>query len=249
MFWDKLGRGEYDAGQYKRIGKGGKEVWIQASYNPILDLNGKPFKVVKYATDITAARLQAADWSGQIAAIGKAQAVIEFGMDGKVLGRQRQLPERAGLHAAEIKGQHHSMFVDGTERSRPDYRQFWDRLGRGEYDAGRYRRIGKGGKEVWIQASYNPILDLNGKPFKVVKYATDVTEQVNAANMLALAVEQAQAVTVGRQGRRPGRSASRSKARRAPAGAVRRHQLAAGNHRASSSATWAGCSARCPRAT
>ncbi|WP_066261584.1 methyl-accepting chemotaxis protein, partial [Hydrogenophaga flava] len=195
MFWDKLGRGEYDAGQYKRIGKGGKEVWIQASYNPILDPAGKPFKVVKYATDITAQRLQAADWSGQIEAIGKAQAVIEFDLSGKVLSANDNFLGALGYTLAEIQGHHHSMFVDPVERAQPAYREFWDRLGRGQFDAGRYRRIGKGGQEIWIQASYNPILDLNGKPFKVVKYATDVTAQVKAAEMLATVVEQAQAAT------------------------------------------------------
>ena len=199
LFWDKLARGEFDAGQYKRIGKGGKEVWIQASYNPIMGLDGKPFKVVKYATDISAQRLQAADWSGQIAAIGKAQAVIEFGMDGKIITANDNFLDTLGYALGEIQGQHHSMFVDTAERLDPSYRQFWERLNRGEYDAGRYRRIGKGGKECWIQASYNPIMDLNGKPFKVVKYATDVTEQVNAANMLAVSVEQAQAVTAAAQ--------------------------------------------------
>ncbi|HNB46022.1 MAG TPA: PAS domain-containing protein, partial [Burkholderiaceae bacterium] len=199
LFWERLGRGEFDAGQYKRIGKGGKEVWIQASYNPILDLNGKPCKVVKYATDITAERLRAADWSGQIAAISKAQAVIEFGMDGKVLTANDNFLNALGYTLAEIQGQHHATFVDPVERASPAYRQFWEKLGRGEYDAGRYRRIGKGGKEVWIQASYNPILDLNGKPFKVVKYATDVTEQVRAAEMLAQTVEQAQNATAAAQ--------------------------------------------------
>ena len=192
LFWDKLGRGEYDAGQYKRIGKGGKEVWIQASYNPIMDLSGKPFKVVKYATDITAARLQAADFSGQLDAISKAQAVIEFGLDGKILNANENFLTTLGYTLSEIQGQHHSLFVDPAYRSSAEYRLFWDKLGRGEYDAGQYKRIGKGGKEVWIQASYNPIMDLNGKPFKVVKYATDVTEQVRAADMLATVVEQAQ---------------------------------------------------------
>ena len=195
QFWDKLGRGEYDAGQYKRIGKGGKEVWIQASYNPILDPAGKPFKVVKYATDITAQRLQAADWNGQIDAISKAQAVIEFDLTGRILGANDNFLSTVGYSLAEIQGHHHSMFVDPVERAQPAYREFWDRLGRGQFDAGRYRRIGKGGQEVWIQASYNPILDLNGRPFKVVKYATDVTAQVKAAEMLATVVEQAQAAT------------------------------------------------------
>ena len=195
QFWDKLGRGEFDAGQYKRIGKGGKEVWIQASYNPIMDMNGKPFKVVKYATDITAAQIKAADFAGQLAAISKGQAVIEFKLDGTILTANENFCTTLGYTLDEIKGKHHSMFAAPGVSGSSEYRQFWDKLGRGEFDAGQYKRIGKGGKEVWIQASYNPIMDMNGKPFKVVKYATDVTAEVNANNMLRLAVEQAQAVT------------------------------------------------------
>ena len=196
LFWDKLGRGQFDAGQYKRIGKGGKEIWIQASYNPILDMNGKPIKVVKYATDITADMLQKADFRGQIDAIGKAQGVIEFSLDGKVINANPNFLDALGYTLNEIKGQHHSLFVDPTERASAEYRLFWDKLGRGEFDAGQYKRIGKGGKEIWIQASYNPILDMNGKPFKVVKYASETTAQVLAARMLAQAVEQAQSVTL-----------------------------------------------------
>ncbi|WP_052162565.1 PAS domain S-box protein [Aquabacterium sp. NJ1] len=195
LFWEKLGRGEYDAGQYKRLGRGGREVWIQASYNPILDMNGKPFKVVKYATDITQAKLQAADFEGQLKAISKAQAVIEFSLDGKILHANENFLSTLGYTLSEIKGQHHSMFVDPDFRNSVDYRLFWEKLGRGEYDAGQYKRLGKGGREIWIQASYNPIMDMNGKPFKVVKYATDVTAEVHANNMLRQAVEQAQHVT------------------------------------------------------
>jgi methyl-accepting chemotaxis protein len=195
LFWEKLGRGEFDAGEYRRIGKGGKEIWIQASYNPIMDMSGKPFKVVKYATDITQSKLQAADFSGQLNAISKAQAVIEFSLDGKILHANDNFLNTLGYSLAEIKGQHHSMFVEPSYRATAEYRLFWEKLGRGEFDAGEYKRIGKGGKEVWIQASYNPIMDMNGKPFKVVKYATDVTAQVNANNMLVQAVEQAQQVT------------------------------------------------------
>ena len=195
LFWEKLGRGEFDAGEYKRIGKGGKEIWIQASYNPIMDMHGKPFKVVKYATDITAVKMLAANFSGQINAINKAQAVIEFSMDGTITCANDNFLKTTGYTLAEVKGQHHGMFVDPDYRAGMDYRLFWEKLGRGEFDAGEYRRIGKGGKEVWIQASYNPIMDMNGKPFKVVKYATDITAQVNAANMLKQAVAQAQQVT------------------------------------------------------
>ena len=194
MFWDKLGRGEFDAGQYKRIAKGGKEVWIQASYNPILDANGKPFKVVKFATDITEQKLQNADYEGQISAISKAQAVIEFTLDGKILNANDNFLKTLGYSLGEVKGQHHSMFVDPVYRQSAEYRMFWDKLGRGEYDAGQYKRIGKGGAEIWIQASYNPILDVNGKPFKVVKYATDVTTSVKASQALQQAVQQVQDV-------------------------------------------------------
>jgi methyl-accepting chemotaxis protein len=194
MFWDKLGRGEYDAGQYKRIGKGGKEIWIQASYNPIIGADGKPFKVVKYATDVTAQVMKNADFSGQLDAINKAQAVIEFTLDGKVIRANPNFQNTLGYSENELIGQHHSMFVDPAYRQSHEYRMFWDKLGRGEYDSGQYKRMGKGGKEIWIQASYNPIIGPDGKPFKVVKYATDITVQVKASETLQAAVQQTQAV-------------------------------------------------------
>jgi len=196
-FWSRLGRGEFDTGQYKRIGKNGKEIWIQASYNPIMDSNNKPFKVVKYATDITADTLLNADYSGQLSAIGKSQAVIEFGLDGIILNANENFLNVLGYSLDEVKGRHHSMFVEPSYQQSSEYRLFWDRLGRGEYDAGQYKRIGRGGKEIWIQASYNPIMDVNNKPFKVVKYATDITEQVNNANAMKVAVDQVQAAVKG----------------------------------------------------
>ncbi len=182
QFWEALKRGEYQTGEYKRIGKGGKEVWIQASYNPILDLNGNPVKVVKYATDVTEQKLRNADFEGQIEAVGKAQAVIEFNLDGTIIAANDNFLNALGYTLGEVQGQHHRMFVEESFRASVEYRQFWEALNRGEYQAGEYKRIGKGGKEVWIQASYNPILDLNGNPFKVVKYATDVTEQKRRNN-------------------------------------------------------------------
>lgn len=177
-FWAALNRGQYQAGEYKRIGKGGKEVWILASYNPVLDENGKPFGVVKFATDVTAQKLKFADLGGQIDAIGKSQAVIEFKLDGTIIHANENFLKTLGYTLGEIQGKHHSMFVEQAEREGAAYRDFWAALGRGEFQAGEFKRIGKGGKEVYIQASYNPILDLNGKPFKVVKYASDVTRQV-----------------------------------------------------------------------
>ena len=177
QFWEALNRGEYQAAEYKRVGKGGKEIWIQASYNPIKGRDGKPFKVVKFATDVTGRKLRDADAQGQIDAIGKSQAVIHFNLDGTIITANENFLQTLGYRLDEIQGRHHGMFVDEKDRQGIAYRQFWEALNRGEYQAGQFKRIGKGGKEVWIEASYNPILDLSGKPFKVVKFATDITKK------------------------------------------------------------------------
>ena len=179
-FWAALNRGEFRSGEYKRFGKGGKEVWILASYNPILDDTGKPFKVVKFASDVTAEKLKAADFAGQIEAIGKSQAVIEFNMDGVVLNANQNFLATLAYTLSEIQGKHHQVFMPADVRESAEYREFWKGLNRGEFQSGEYQRLGKGGREVWIQASYNPINDLNYKPYKVVKYASDVTAQVIA---------------------------------------------------------------------
>jgi methyl-accepting chemotaxis protein len=187
-FWAQLNRGEYASDEYKRLGKGGAEVWIQASYNPILNANGIPFKVVKYATDVTEQKLVNANFSGQIDAIDKAQAVIEFNMDGTIITANENFLGALGYSLLEVQGKHHGMFTDATTRSSSEYRQFWEKLNRGEYDAGEYLRLGKGGAEVWIHASYNPIMDLNGKAFKVVKYASDITGRKTAIVAITEAV-------------------------------------------------------------
>ena len=153
MFWEKLGRGEFESGQFRRVAKGGREIWIQASYNPIMDTQGKPMKVVKYASDITAEKLATANYEGQLAAIGKSQAVIEFGLDGIIVDANDNFLNALGYTLSEVRGQHHSMFVDPSERQSPQYRMFWEKLGRGEYDAGQYKRITKTGGEIWIQAT------------------------------------------------------------------------------------------------
>ncbi len=189
-FWSRLGRGEFQAGEFKRLGKGGREVWIQGAYNPILDLNGRPFKVVKFASDVTRQKLQNADFTGQIAAIGKSQAVVEFELDGTILSANDNFLRAIGYALEEIKGRHHSMFVDEAQRQSFEYKDFWSRLGRGEFQAGEFKRLGKGGREVWIQGAYNPILDLNGRPFKVVKFASVITEQVLMRHRLQKLLEQ-----------------------------------------------------------
>lgn len=181
MFWEKLNRGEYEEKEYKRLGKDGKEVWIRASYNPILDSTGRPYKVVKFASDITQEKLKNANYTGQLQAISKSQAVIEFNMDGTIITANDNFLQTMGYRLDEIQGKHHKLFVEEAVISSGKYGAFWDCLNRGEYQSGEFKRLGKGGKEVWIQASYNPIMDLNGRPFKVVKYATDITEQKRQA--------------------------------------------------------------------
>ncbi len=176
-FWDKLNRGEFDSGEYKRISKSGKEIWIQASYNPVFDENGKVYKVVKFAIDITANKLKNAEFESKLNAVSKVQAVIEFNLDGSVLVANDNFLSTLGYSMDEIKGKHHRMFCEPAHTNSHEYRQFWDKLNRGEYDAGEYKRVTKSGKEIWIQASYNPIFDMSGKVVKIIKFATDVTAE------------------------------------------------------------------------
>ncbi|PCJ33319.1 MAG: chemotaxis protein [Gammaproteobacteria bacterium] len=175
-FWAKLNRGEFDSGEYKRIGKGGKEIWLQASYNPILDINGKPVSVIKYAADITETKLRNADFEGQLDAISKVMGVISFNMDGTIIDINQNFLDVVGYSKEQVVGQHHRMFAEASLAASPEYTEFWAKLNRGEFDSGEYKRIGNGGREIYLQASYNPIFDASGKPFKVVKYATEITD-------------------------------------------------------------------------
>ena len=177
-FWAKLNRGEYDAGEYRRVGKGGREVWIQATYNPIRDRSGNLVKVVKFASDITEQSVMMANYSGQVAAISKAMAVIEFNLDGTIITANENFLSVIGYSLDEVRGRHHSMFMDESERHSAAYKEFWATLNRGEFLSDEYKRIGKGGKTVYIQATYNPIRSRDGRVMKVVKYATDMTATV-----------------------------------------------------------------------
>ncbi|PKA44830.1 PAS domain-containing methyl-accepting chemotaxis protein (plasmid) [Rhizobium sullae] len=183
-FWAKLARGEFDRRQYKRIGKGGREVWIEASYNPVFS-GGKPYKVIKFATDITEQKLKSAEDAGKLDAISRAQAVIEFTPKGDILNANENFLQTLGYQPSEVLGKHHSMFCEPSFANSEEYRRFWARLAGGEFIADEFMRIGKGGKRAYIQASYNPIFDMNGKVFKVVKFATDVTTRVGNVDQLA----------------------------------------------------------------
>ena len=183
-FWARLGSGEYDAGTYKRLAKGNREVWIQASYNPVFR-NGKPVKVVKFAVDVTDAKKKAIDDAGKLAALSRSQAVIEFLPTGEILTANENFCSAMGYAPSEIVGKHHSIFCDPAHARTEEYKRFWQRLAQGEFIANEFVRYGKGGKEIWIQAAYNPIVDADGKVYKVVKFATDVTSRMSAISELA----------------------------------------------------------------
>lgn len=192
LFLEKLARAECYTALLKRTGILGKEVWMQVSYNPIMDANGNPYKVIKYVTDVTEQQTLAANFESQSLAINKSLAVIEFTLDGIIISANDNFLNILDYSLDEIRGKHHRIFVDPVACDSPEYHQLWERLARGEYEAGQYKRIGKGGKEVVLQGSYNPVMDASGKPCKVVTFAQDISWQVAAAQTLKEALAQAQ---------------------------------------------------------
>jgi PAS domain S-box-containing protein len=190
QFWTILHNGHFQAAEFKRIGKGGREIWLQASYNPILGFDGRPSKVMKFATDVTERKRAAALLAGQVTAIAKSQAVIEFALDGKILTANANYLAILGYELDDIIGRHHGLFVDPAYRESDSYRAFWDGLRGGAFQAAEFSRVAKDGREVWLQATYSPILDLNDKPCKVVKIATDTTARKRAeTQVVALEAE------------------------------------------------------------
>jgi len=177
-FWRDLAAGAFQSGEFKRVGQGGRIVWLQASYNPVKDANGRIVRVIKLASDITAAKDLNVDHAGKIAAIDRAQAMIEFTTSGEILTANDNFLKAIGYRLDEIKGKHHSMFCEPETVRSEAYKGFWAALARGEFQAGEYKRVGKSGREIYIQASYNPIFDDTGAVVKIVKFATDVTEAV-----------------------------------------------------------------------
>jgi methyl-accepting chemotaxis protein len=189
-FWKRLADGEAFQAEALRCVKGGARIWLQAVYTPISDRAGCVFKVVKYASDITAQKKRLADLEGQIAAIAKSQAVIEFDLKGNILNANANFLAVTGYSLAEIVGRHHSLFVTEEDKISEAYRQFWERIGQGEYDHGQYKRVNKSGGTFWIQASYNPVMDALGRPWKVVKYAADITAAKETESTLKHAIDE-----------------------------------------------------------
>jgi methyl-accepting chemotaxis protein len=192
-FWRRLGDGMFDAGTYKRIAKDGREIWIQASYNAICR-RGKPYKVVKFASDITASRQRAIEDAGKLEALSRSQAVIEFTPAGEILTANENFCKTLGYQLSEIVGKHHRIFCRKDHTETTEYADFWTRLSRGEFIANEFVRLSKSGKEIWIQAAYNPIRDGSGRVTKVVKFATDVTERMSAIQAVNVAMK---AISVG----------------------------------------------------
>lgn len=184
-FWNALRKGQFFSSDFKRIAKGGREVFIRGNYNPVKNSSGKVIKVVKFANDVTQSKLHALDSAAKIDAISRAQATIEFNTDGTIIGANENFLSTLGYKLDEIVGRHHRMFIDQSYAASADYTRFWERLLSGEFVAGEFTRIGKGGRNVFIQASYNPVFDDAGHVIKVVKFATDVTQRVENVERLA----------------------------------------------------------------
>ena len=177
-FWPKLANGELHTGEYLRVAKGGKEVWLRASYTPVFNSSGKVVKVVKLALDITAVKTKSALEASLIQAIYRSQAVIEFSLEGQILEANDNFLRVMGYTRDEVIGRRHSMFAEPEYANSAEYKTFWDRLRSGEFLVGEFSRRGKSGQTIWLQASYNPIFDANGRLTKVVKFATDLTERM-----------------------------------------------------------------------
>jgi len=176
-FWKKLAAGEFLSRAFPRKRQDGSLIWLEATYNPIFDSKGRVSKVVKFASDITERRNERALLQSVFDAINTSQAVIEFDLDGTIITANENFLSVMGYSLDEIKGKHHSMFVCKDQRETSEYKTFWQKLNQGTFQAGQFQRVGKNGKDVWIEATYNPVLDAVGNPIKVIKFATDISEK------------------------------------------------------------------------
>ncbi|WP_281421909.1 methyl-accepting chemotaxis protein [Stakelama flava] len=177
-FWNNLGGGKFDRGEYCRVAKDGREIWLNATYNPIFDGNGKPARILKIASDVTAEKARVAEVDSRLAAIERSQAVIDFALDGTVVAVNDNFLALFGYTREDLIGCHHSLLCEPGTAQSPEYQAFWQALGQGKFDSGRYRRRAKNGDPVWIQASYNPIFDARGRITRVMKIATDITREM-----------------------------------------------------------------------
>ncbi|RAU47576.1 MULTISPECIES: PAS domain-containing methyl-accepting chemotaxis protein [unclassified Pseudomonas] len=184
--WRDLARGEPLSGEFMRLDKSGREVWLEASYMPVFDSDGGVQSVIKVASDITARAYKGHENQSMIDAIGRSMAMIEFSPDGRVITANENFLRTLHYSLEEVVGQHHSMFCPREEVESPAYKAFWASLNRGEYHAHRFARVNKLGQTVYLEATYNPLFDVKGRLYKVVKFASDITEQVTVQRNAAI---------------------------------------------------------------
>ncbi|KZL36305.1 chemotaxis protein [Pseudomonas syringae pv. syringae] len=176
--WASLKAGKFISGTFKRVGKNGHSVWLEASYNPVTDAQGNVSKVVKYALDVTTRVMLENETSSKLAAVDRAMAICEFEPNGNVITANNNFLNVMGYALAEIKGKHHRSFCEPTLVNSPEYTEFWRKLNHGEFIGDQFKRIGKHGRVVWLEATYNPVFDVDGKLYKIVKFASDITQRV-----------------------------------------------------------------------
>ncbi|SEE15915.1 methyl-accepting chemotaxis protein [Pseudomonas coleopterorum] len=177
-FWGRLRAGEFVSGTFQRVGADGRKVWLEASYSPVLDEQGKVCKVVKFALDVTQKVLQDAEANSKLNALDRAMAVIEFDLNGNILQANQNFLNTMGYAQADLKGKQHRMFCEPDLVASSEYSEFWKRLNSGEFFSGQFKRIGKHGRTLWLEATYNPVFDADGTLTKIVKFASDITERV-----------------------------------------------------------------------
>jgi methyl-accepting chemotaxis protein len=177
-FWQRLGGGESFSDRFMRLAKGGCPIWLEASYIPVTDQAGKVTKVIKLATDITRAMNAEQEHKSLLNAINRSMAVIEFTLDGHIVDANENFLKTVGYRLEEVKGKHHRIFCDAETAASNQYQQAWQLLNKGEYLSGRFKRMNCSGQAVWLRATYNPLYDNNGKLYGVVKFASDITNQV-----------------------------------------------------------------------
>ncbi|MBD9643508.1 MULTISPECIES: PAS domain-containing methyl-accepting chemotaxis protein [Pantoea] len=190
-FWRRLNRGEGFSDKFLRVAKHSRPIWLEANYVPVQDRSGRVIKIVKLASDITARIMDAQEQRAMTTAIERSMAVIAFNLKGEVLMTNDNFLKTMGYNASEVIGVHHSQFCPPEMRNSDEYRRFWHKLNQGEFISGQFQRVNKRGQTVWLRATYNPVFNETGELYKVVKFATDVTAQVEKNQQERDAAQQA----------------------------------------------------------
>ncbi len=182
LFWQQLAGGEYKSGRFKRRNKQGEALWLEASYNPIIGRGGKVTRVLKTASDITHKVTLEQEMRSRLEAIDRSMATVEFSLDGFILDANQNFLDTVGYSLEALKGAHHRQLCEADYAASAAYREFWKCLNTGEYMAGQFKRVTRTGEELWLEATYNPVFDANGTLYKVIKYATDITQRIRQQN-------------------------------------------------------------------